>query len=452
VTVLLSFRVANHRSIRQEQQLNLHPVYNDDRPQDTEWQAVPVAGVFGANASGKSNLLDALQYMARMVVFSHRDAEPDGGIRRHPFLLDDRAKDETSWYVADLLLEGVRYTYGFAVDDERVTEEWLDSYPKGKKRQLFCREGDAVHPGASQDTQELGLVGSITEPNVLFLSLAARSRQRDFRPVYDWFAQRLQFRRTSDSRPYGLSTMRALEDADRYPEIMHLLRAADLGIEECGTERVVMDEEILRRQYGTRIPPRLLRELEDEGPREMVRPWVGHRGRNGIVQMDLYDESAGTRALLEQAPRFLSVLRRGGTFVVDEIDASLHSLLTARLTGLFQNPETNPHGAQLIFTTHDPSLLGRRDGEEILKRDQVWFVEKDSFGETTLYSLADFKPRKDENRERRYLGGSYGGIPFIDESFAEALLRRGGGTTAQEAETQRQTRAETRSEAAQPRH
>ncbi|MGW0766876.1 AAA family ATPase [Streptomyces sp. NPDC002676] len=450
--MLLSFRVANHRSIRQEQQLNLHPVYEDDRPAGTEWQAVPVAGVFGANASGKTNLLDALQYMARMVVSSHRDAEPDGGILRHPFLLDDEAKDEPSWYVADLLLDGVRYTYGFAVDDDRVTEEWLDSYPLGKKRQLFSREGDSVKPGASQEARELELVESITEPNVLFLSLAARSRQRDFRPVYDWFARELQFRRANETRPYGLSAVRALENADRYPEIMHLLQAADLGIEGCGMERVLMDEESLRRQYGRRIPSRLLRELEDEGPREMVRPWVGHRGRNGVVQMDLYEESAGTQALLEQAPRFLSVLRRGGTFVVDEIDASLHSLLTARLIGLFQNQDTNPHGAQLLFTSHDPSLLGRRDGEDILKRDQVWFVEKDSFGETSLYSLADFKPRKDENRERRYLGGSYGGIPFIDESFADALLRRGGGTTGQDTETQRQAQADMLPEAAESRH
>ncbi|MEU5434682.1 ATP-binding protein [Streptomyces sp. NPDC020719] len=438
--MLLSFRVANHRSIRHEQQLNLHPVYDADRPEDTAWSAVPVVGIFGANASGKSNLVDALQYMARMVVASHRDAEPGGGIDRYPFLLDDEAKSEPSWFIADLLLDNVRYTYGFGVDDDRVVEEWLDSYPKSKKRELFSREGDEVKPGASQSPGQLALVESITESNVLFLSLAARSKQQDFRPVYDWFARQLQFRGTNDRRPLGLSAMRALEDADRYPEIMDLLRAADLGIEGCGMERVLMDEEGLRRRFGSRIPARLLRELEDEGPREAMRPWVGHRGRNGMVQMELHDESAGTRTLLEQAPRFLGVLRRGGTFVVDEIDASLHSLLTARLISLFQNPQTNPQGAQLIFTTHDASLLGRRDGEDILKRDQVWFVEKNEFGESSLYSLAEFKPRKEENRERRYLGGSYGGVPFIDESFAQAALRRGGGT-GQDTQAERQIEA-----------
>ncbi|WP_227025129.1 AAA family ATPase [Streptomyces tsukubensis] len=418
--------MANHRSIRSEQQLNLHPVYDADRPEETRWPAVPVTGVFGANASGKSNLVGALQYMARMVVSSHQDSEPDGGVDRHPFVLDAEAKDEPSWYVVDLLLDGTRYAYGFSVDDERVVEEWLDCYPKGKKRELFSRVGDDVTPGASQKSGQLALVESITESNVLFLSMAARSKQEDFRPVYDWFARKLQFRHSGSSDLYGLSAMRALEDAARHPEILDLLRAADLGIEECGTERVVMDEAALRKRYGARIPRSVLMGLEDEGPREVVRPWIGHRGRDGVVQMELQDESSGTRALLGHAPRFLAVLRRGGTFVVDEIDSSLHSLLTSRLIGLFQDPVTNPNGAQLVFTTHDASLLGRAGGEDILRRDQVWFVEKDTHGETSLYSLAAFKPRREENRERRYLGGSYGGVPFIDDSFASALAQRGG--------------------------
>jgi predicted ATPase len=437
MSMLLSFRVANHRSIRKEQQLNLHPVYDADRPEETRWEAVPVTGIFGANASGKSNLVGALQYMARMVVSSHRDSEPDGGVDRDPFVLDAEAKGEPSWYVVDLLLDGTRYTYGFSVDDERVVEEWLDSYPKGKKRELFSRAGDDVTPGASQKQGQLALVESITEPNVLFLSLAARSKQQDFRPVYDWFARKLQFRNPGSSSLQGISAMRALEDAGRHPEILELLRAADLGIEECGTERVLMDEEALRKRFGPHIPRRTLLELEEEGPLEMVRPWIGHRGRDGVVQMELHDESSGTQALLGHAPRFLAVLRKGGTFVVDEIDSSLHSLLTARLIDLFQNPATNPKGAQLVFTTHDASLLGRVSGEDILKRDQVWFVEKDSHGETSLYSLAEFKPRKEENRERRYLGGSYGGIPFIDDSFAGALAQR-GGQRGQDAEAERQ--------------
>ncbi|MFG3528872.1 ATP/GTP-binding protein [Streptomyces sp. NPDC047917] len=423
--MLLNFRVSNHRSIREEQELQLHPAYDADRPSGTDWQAVPVAGLFGANAAGKSNLLGALEYMARMVVNSHRDAEPDDGVTRRPFRLDTAALDEPSWYVVDLLLDGVRFTYGFSVDDERVLDEWLYSYPHGKKRKIFERPDGDVQPGDSQAKRELELVENITEPNVLFLTMAARSRQLDFRPVYDWFLTDLRFGRQGPGRLAGSDMARMLESPERHPELMALLRAADLGIEECGTERVLLDEDALRQRYGGRLPARLLARLEEEGPQEHLRPWLGHRGRTGVVRMDLHEQSAGTRALLEQAPRFMSVLRRGGTFVVDEIDSSLHPLLTAQLIGLFQDPATNPHGAQLVFTTHDASLLGRMGGEDILKRDQVWFLEKNRHGETELFALSEFKPRIGENHERRYLGGSYGGVPFIDDSFARALAGRG---------------------------
>lgn len=419
--MLLNFRVANHRSIREEQELQLHPAYDADRPPGTDWAAVPVVGLFGANAAGKSNLVGALQYMASMVLNSHRDAEPGDGLTRSVFRLDASAADEPSWYVADLLLGGVRYTYGFSVDDERVLDEWLYSYPLGKKRKIFERPDGEVQPGDSQAKRELELVENITEPNVLFLTMAARSKQEDFRPVYDWFATGLRFAESSARMPLGVP---AGPDRDA-AALLALLRSADLGIEAYGTERQVMDEDALRRLYGGRVPRRELARLEERGPRAFMRPWIGHRGRSGVVRMELHEESAGTRALLEQAPRFLSVLRQGGTFIVDEIDSSLHPLLTAQLIGLFQDPETNPRAAQLIFTSHDASLLGRADGEDILKRDQVWFVEKDRYGETRLIALSEFKPRTGENHERRYLGGSYGGVPFIDESFAKALAARG---------------------------
>lgn len=431
--MLLNFRVANHRSIRDEQELQLHPVYDADRPPGTDWEAVPVAGVFGANAGGKSNLIDALEFMAHMVVNSHREAEPDGGVPRRPFRLDEGAANDPSWYVADLLLDGVRYTYGFSIDDDQVLDEWLYSYPHGRKRKIFQRAVDEVAPGDSQPERELKLVESITEPNVLFMSVAARSKQAAFRPVYDWFMRSLRFRRMRSERRWSLGEItRLLAAPDDNPELMRLLRSADLGIEDVGIRRITMDPDDVR--APRHVQGASLSIADDK--REMIVPWIGHRGRSGVVRMELRDQSAGTRALLEQAPRFLSVLREGGTFVVDEIDSSLHPLLTARLIGLFQNAETNPHRAQLIFTTHDASLLGRIDGEDILKRDQVWFVQKNEYGETELFALAEFKPRQEENRERRYLGGSYGGVPFIDDSFAKALSSR-GDTHGEDAETER---------------
>ncbi|MFE4975847.1 ATP/GTP-binding protein [Kitasatospora sp. NPDC056651] len=417
--MLLNFRVANHRSIREEQSLQLNPVYEADRPPGTHWEAVPVAGIFGANAAGKSNVIDALRYMSKMVVDSHRDAEPDEGVTRHPFRLDEAARGEPSWYVVDLLIDGIRYTYGFSVDDEQVVDEWLHSYPHGRKRKIFERSADGLEIGDSQQRRELEAVENITEPNVLFMSLAARSRQHDFRPVYDWFARNLGFSRRGLGDYFRMGG-RILEQADRYPELIGLLRAADLGIAECGAERVPFDAE----RHG-RNTTWVTAEVDGRVSRMALRPWIGHHGRDGIVRMDLSEESEGTQALVRQAPLFMGALRRGGTLVVDEIDSSLHPILTARLIGLFQNSTTNPNGAQLIFTSHDASLLGRVGGEEILRRDQVWFVEKNEYGETELFGLADFKPRQEENRERRYLAGSYGGVPYIDDEFANAVAARG---------------------------
>lgn len=143
--MLLSFRVANHRSIKEEQQLLLGPVYEADRPEGTDWEAVPVVAVFGANAAGKSNVVDALRYMEHMVRSSHRDAEPGAGTERFAFALDEECRAEPSWFVVDLSLDGVRHTYGFSLDDERVVDEWLYSYPHGRKRIVFQRARRGLH-------------------------------------------------------------------------------------------------------------------------------------------------------------------------------------------------------------------------------------------------------------------------------------------------------------------
>jgi AAA15 family ATPase/GTPase len=136
-------------------------------------------------------------------------------------------------------------------------------------------------------------------------------------------------------------------------------------------------------------------------------------------------ESLGTRALAAVGFEAQRVLESGGVLVVDEIDASLHPYLSARIIALFQDEEQNPKGAQLIFTSHDAALLGRVRGEEVLKRDHIWFVAKDGEGSTSLYPLSDFKPRADDNRARRYLTGRYGAVPDVDdELFRDALRRR----------------------------
>ncbi|PAZ13962.1 hypothetical protein CLM62_20990 [Streptomyces sp. SA15] len=436
--MLLNFRTANHRSIRDEQQLNLSPVYDADRPEAADWEAVPVAAIFGANAAGKSNVVDAFRFMRDMVCYSHREAEPGGGIERTPFALDPEEIAEPSWYVVDLRLDGVRFTYGFSIDDERVLEEWLYSYPKGRKAKVFHRSGDDMEYGDAlrHSRRELDLVSGITEPNSLYISVAARAKQDSVRPVYDWFARSVHCRpesrtRTSHTLVYDA---RMLEDPRLAPAIVELLRAADLGIKDVGVEYVEELRPSRRGTSSTLVQQELPGMASDEekthrlpgrSRRSQPRVWVEQRGRHGTVRLGLGDQSEATRRLFSFAGPVLETLGRGGLLVLDEIDASLHPRLTAHLIRLFQQPDSNPLGAQLVLTTHDASLLGRSEGEDILKRDQIWFVEKDEFGETTLFPLSDFRPRQEESRERRYLGGSYGAVPVLsDERFATAVAAR----------------------------
>ncbi|MFI6057489.1 ATP/GTP-binding protein [Streptomyces sp. NPDC051286] len=434
--MLLSFRVANHRSIRDEQQFNLSPVYETDRPDATAWEAVPVAAVFGANAAGKSNVIDAFRFMRDMVCFSHREAEPDGGIERTPFALDAEEEAEPSWYIVDLLLSGVRYTYGFGVDDDCVVEEWLYSYPRGRRRTVFHRTGDDIEYGEAErpNRRELDLVMEITEPNSLYISVAARAKQGSVRPVYDFFRS-VECRPGSRPVPPSVLSTRMLEDPRWSPSVVELLRASDLGIETAGVERFEVNDfggRVVRRDPGA--VQESLPGIEAEPPTRLgpsarrirTRVWVEQRGRHGTRRLGLEDQSEGTRRLFAFAGPVLSALDRGGLLLLDEIDASLHPRLTAHLIRLFQSSDSNPRGAQLVLTTHDVSLLGRSGGEDILKRDQIWFVEKDKYGETSLFPLSDFKPRQEENRERRYLGGSYGAVPVLnDERFAAAVASRG---------------------------
>ncbi|MEV8436560.1 ATP-binding protein [Actinosynnema sp. NPDC051121] len=357
-------------------------------------EVLPVAAVYGANASGKSNLLDGLKFMADAVRDSFAQWRPDGGVPRRPFKLHPAAKEQPSVFVAEFIEDGVRYTYGFEVDDERVLAEWLYSYPEKRKRVLFDRSGDSVKFGKAVIADAVGKVtvlGGFLRSNALLLSLAAQSNVPSVLPVHHWFVEKLRFRLDADARGSEVELIGLMsEDGIPHHRIVDLLRAADVGIS------------------GVRINP------------ERRQVHFSHGDEGELFRLD--EESAGTRSWLDLLPVVLPTLRDGGVLVIDEIDASLHSLLSARLVALFNDPESNPGNGQLVFTTHDATLLHPPLADEVLDRDEVWFVEKDENGASTLYPLSDFKPRKEDNLERRYLAGQYGAVPHVyEEHFANAV-------------------------------
>ncbi len=384
----------------------------DDRP------VVPVAAIYGANASGKSNLLDGLALMQAAVL-----ATGSLGIGRRTFFrLDEDGAVRPSTFVIELVTEGVRYTYGFSVDDEGFREEWLYSYPEKRRRVLFERSGGVFRFGSasSELKAKFAALEELIRGDVLLLDFCSRLELGPLMPVYRWFQQGLRIRlhedRWSLRQVEGRVGEFLFKDERNGSRLLSLLSAADVGITDVAAE--LIDEHEGSRVHGYAT----LRGAEK--PARIRRRWrlMFQHGDAG-APFELNDESVGTRNWLELIPSVLDVLDGGQVLLVDEIDSSLHPMLTAKLVGLFQSEATNPHGAQLIFTTHDTSLLGTMLGDHVLDRDQVWFVDKNAEGASELYPLTDFKPRKDQNTERRYLAGGYGAVPVLGD-FAEAVLGR----------------------------
>lgn len=397
--MLRSFRLSNHRSIADEQELLLMPARHSEQP------VVPVTAIYGANASGKSNVISGLEFMRSAVLDSFSKWEIEG-VPRKPFRLNAAGRAQPSVYVAELVVDGVSYTYGFSVDDREVLEEWLYSYPEKRRRTLFSRERGEIRFGSTLGDlkPKLEMLEELTRSNSLFLSAAARLNLEALTPVYRWFETGLRIRRSGRR-----STIYVAEAINNFlaknPEnrsrLVSLLTAADVGI--------------------TGIRVKHVHDQFRSGPTVELRFEHGVKGE----EFELDDESDGTRSWLELLPVVLDALDEGAVVAVDEIDTSLHPLLTAQLIGLFQDPATNSKNAQLIVTTHDTSLLGTMIADKVLDRDQIWFVQKNSTGATELYPLTDFKPRQDQNLERRYLGGSYGAIPVLDhEDFVNAVRKR----------------------------
>lgn len=423
--MLRSFRVANHKSIRDEQELVLVPAY------DKQSLIVPVAGIFGANSAGKSNLVDALQFMREAARNSYPGWEPGSGVPRSAFRLDPAGGATPSEFVVDLVLDQVRFVYGVTLDDERVCEEWLYAYPRNKRRSIFDRTGDSIKVGTTLPDHRgrSKLLEELTRPNATALGTAAYANQEEVMPVFEWFRAGIAFRRSNRFGVLPRLGPYFAPESEHRQRLIALLQAADLGIS---------DVELRRSPLFASHPPDLGPaglggDTATDAPARLGSDVLFHSTRgddaelfflhgDDRIPLSWREQSDGTLAFLNLVMSGLQVLRRGRVLCVDEIDASLHPRLTTQLIRVFQDPETNPLGAQLVFTTHDATLLGTAFGEKVLERDQIWFVEKGSDGASTLFPLTDFHPRDKENTERRYLGGSYGAVPNVsDLDFQRAL-------------------------------
>lgn len=414
--MLVEFRVKNFRSLRDEQVLSLvastDKTLLDTHALNTGLKAAPhllkSAVVYGANASGKSNLIKALQYM-RGVVLESAALQPGQTFDRlQPFKLDADSGDQPTEFEVTFILDGVRYQYGFAMTAKRIVSEHLLVYKAFKPQRWFDRRYDLE---SGQDVYEFGsslkgaksLWEGATRPNALFLSMAVQLNSDALRPVFDWFASRLViFNEQSPLSPQF--SVQMLKHETKRKAICDFLRAADISIAEIevATKQAMVHSIHFDLATGKRE--------EDASEQAIDEVRFHHVTDHGKAVFDLMDESSGTRNLLFLTGPILDILNKGLTLVVDELDTSLHTLLVQALVRLFHQIEVNTGGAQLIFTTHDTSLL---DAYGLFRRDQIWFVEKGPDQSSSLYPLLDFSPRKNEALERGYLQGRYGALPFL---------------------------------------
>jgi predicted ATPase len=407
--MLIRFEVENFRSILEPAEITMVAV-DDDREQVRQVtklgaSLVTTSGIFGPNASGKSNVLASLAWLRDAVRLSLR--QWDDIIPIEPFAFE-KGRDRDTSFALDLLVDGTRFEYLLQLNEHRVELEALFQYPEGRRRRVFEREGNDLI--LQRGFGDLSGTRSLLTDRSLALSIMRRFDE----PHTATFARALLgtvslgqptngFRRPNS--PGLQSTLRIFgaphsddmllfdldESQSTRDQAMALLRLADLGVLEVEVEEPEID-------------------LRNSSPFTRRSAQLVHSSHSERLPFDYRKESAGTRTWFELIGPVLSALERGSLVLFDELDASLHPTLTAQLLRLFQNRNTNPRGAQLIFTTHDTSLLNH------LNRDEVWLTQKGNDGATKFAALSDFageRVRKSANIENSYLSGRFGALPDV---------------------------------------
>ncbi|SMQ58112.1 hypothetical protein SAMN06295909_0106 [Plantibacter sp. VKM Ac-1784] len=428
--MLIDFTVSNFRSLRDRQNLSMYRsarTLKVARAEEDPWlrpDVSPVAAIYGANAAGKSSVLDALGFVSRAVEDSYARWDADGGVPRQPFKLDRQHRTmPTEFDIEFLAADGNEYRYGFAVDDERVLSEYLHVYRTRRRSILFERERDSYKFGDSF-RGPASLLRETTRPNALFLSASAAARLEATEPAHDWLTERLSFYHATGFPAEHNRIKRLLaRDADFADQITDFMRQLDLGVQSVSVVKQEMDPEERER----------IRQIIDARDDELLtfddvigtfetELQLSHQGDGERFELPFNVESDGTQALISFASVAIRALAEGTVCVVDEIDSSLHPLMVAELIAVFADARVNRKQAQLIITTHDVSLL--RPGTK-LESDAVWVVEKNAVGASDLIPIRDFGlPRKDENLERAYLTGRYGGLPM--SSLVNSMLEARG--------------------------
>ena len=440
--MLLSFTVRNHKSLRDEVTLDLvRPSLTTLQPKAGDWASAlyPLAGVFGANATGKSAILNALHYTFTAVRDSATRWQGARGMVREPFKLDGTHEDASSTYTLDFVHQGRRHEYEFEVDRHGIKREVLRDVPTSRWRTLVERDRERAGQRIKLHSS-VRAFGEVTARELL-LSRAHLLKHPQLGPIARDLIDGFDIVLVKDShRAKRLAelTESLSEGVVQFEDLQALLQIADIGVTDVAIQEEKVPADVMRAilaryrlanatsEDETRDVEAAEAELDDDDLEAVARHLIfTHRGKaSNVPAFSIEDESDGTIAWLSIAVPALEVLRRGGLLAVDEIDASLHPHLLDLLLGAFADPEVNTKGAQLVFTSHESYVLSPMSETEFAP-EQVWFTDKTRDGVTELTCLADFPRHPDANVAKRYLAGRYGGTPRLSPALLSALVDAG---------------------------
>ncbi len=423
--MLIEFSVENFKSLKEKQTLSMEAAtplndldYNliDLKDQaDKEYQLLKSTALYGANSSGKSNVLDALMRLRHLVKRSHQNQKGDK-LSHEPFRFDKEFVDEPTKFDITFIQDNIRYNYGLSYTEEKVIEEYLYYYPKGRRSQIFERQNTDEYE-FKKDEKEQKMIKKRTRKNVLYLSSSTQFDYDKTTKAFDWFNEILNGIGPGEHPELTEFTYKKYDgDETSKKRIQKALKVADFGISgiEGDIKTIPVDEIKDLPLEFTQLG------LSDEGELKAVAIQTKHELEDTEGTLPFFLESEGTQRFFSLIGPIIKALENGEVLVLDELDTKLHHSLNKFIVELFHDPEDNPNGAQLIFTTHNTNLLD----QDLFRRDQIWFTEMDpKEGSTDLYSLVEYSPRKDKDIEKGYLVGRYGAIPFLGD---EKILKEGG--------------------------
>lgn len=418
--MLLEFSVGNYLSFKEKKTLNLIAAGISDFNETNTIQTARTSllkgvVIYGPNASGKSNLIRAMSTMRRLVLNSFNQTSARG-LNVTPFLLSTKTDNKPSHFEVICLIDGIKYRYGFEVNNKIVEAEWLFETKKNAEKPLFVRERDAIE--VMDVFKEGKNLEEKTRDNALFLTVVDQFNGVTAKKIMQWFNKFVTISGLSHEH-YEMATFKLFDKKVKGNPLVDFYKKLDLGFDDVVIERKRFDPKELQEDVPESLMKLLLKDLEGSFKFDIKTLHKKFNDKNEVVKLIEFNmreqESAGTNKVFNISGPVFDVLISGGVLVIDELDSSLHPLLTLAITRLFNSTEYNPNNAQLIFTTHDTNLF--EYGK--YRRDQIYFLEKDQFGASDLYSLVEYKEengnkiRKDRSFESDYIAGRYGAIPYI---------------------------------------